>query len=521
MGVLAVYDTVGIQNYIFASNRLTENIGGSNLVTNVFAELLPEVIKEIGEPNMPLWRDGGPLDRSLKAEIVYQGGGNAYVAFADEKTFQDVTKEFLTRVNLTAPGIGIAVAAVETDFEDTYLTDVYRLDKRLVPAKGGFNMLVLAGNQPITKQSGRTGLPASEFYENEYPSLEQKKNEYLSLEQKKKRDSAVVYKKKENVQFVDFDDLAFEKGIDSLIAIIHADGNNMGKRVRTFMRQSTSYSEAVPKIRKLSAAIDYCYKTAINKTIDDFRFAYAEHLDKLRKKCPDKYKNTKDKNYDAPPFLKLINDGDDATFVICGRFALDFAARLLREIENQNDPFEENVIPRTCAGVVLFHSHYPFSKAYKIAEELCESAKKPSRDCEGSYMDFHLHQSGNVAGLGQLRERQYKVDGKTILRRPWRVSSGGETYPNFKWFENNIGSVAELPNNKAKAIRNAIAAGDEAARLAENQLRGAKLPALELPIENDGKTDMSKYAAKFDILELYDTYVNLLNKTGGADDDNQ
>ena len=86
---------------------------------------------------------------------------------------------------------------------------------------------------------------------------------------------------------------------------------------------------------------------------------------------------------------------------------------------------------------MLFHSHYPFSEAYKLAEELCSSAKKPSQDEEGSYIDFHLHQSGNVAGLRQLRERQYKVDGLTILRRPWRVSEKkSDKYPDFKWFEN-------------------------------------------------------------------------------------
>jgi hypothetical protein len=220
------------------------------------------------------------------------------------------------------------------------------------------------------------------------------------------------------------------------------------------------------------------------------------------------------------PLIKLVGDGDDTTLVIGGRFALDFAARLLREIENtpeESRPF--NVMPTACAGVVVFHSHYPFSEAYKLAEKLCSSAKKPSRDCEGSYIDFHLHQSGGVADLGAMREKLYTVDGKSILRRPWRVSAGEENeWPNFAWFEENMRALRDdknYPKNKIKGIRNAIGAGETAANLAENSLRGKKLPPCPLA----PNATMSKYAAHFDILEMLDTYENLLNidKKGDAD----
>jgi hypothetical protein len=214
--------------------------------------------------------------------------------------------------------------------------------------------------------------------------------------------------------------------------------------------------------------------------------------------------------------LEIIGDGDDTTLIIGGRFALDLAVRLLREIEKtpeQERPFE-GAMPTACAGVVLFHSHYPFSEAYKLAEELCSSAKRPSREYEGSYVDFHLHQSGSVSGLRALRERQYTVDGLTILRRPWRITCGEEKkLPNFKWFEHNADVIKRMPHNKTKAIRNAISAGENAAETAENQMRGGKLPKFTFPVE----IGMSKYAPYFDILEMCDTYENLLNKEDGED----
>jgi hypothetical protein len=515
MGILAVYDTVGIQNYIFASNKLAENVGGSKLVADIFAKWLPSVISEVTGEEVADWRKGGALKPELKAEIIYQGGGNAYVAFADEETLQAVTKNFLTRVSAGSPGVGIAVAAIETALVgNTYKTDFERLNKRLSVVKGGFNNPPFAGNQPITKQSGRTGLPVSEYRD----------GEYLSASQVKKRDRYTLFKAENKSKIEDFSDLAFEKGSDSLIAIIHADGNNMGSRIKTFMEQFNTYAEAVPAIRALSDKIDKCYKAALDKTIKAFNDEYADYL--LRRKeqglPTPKKKNKNDiiEDFDEPPLLKLISDGDDITLVIGGRFALDCAALLLREIEKTDvneRPFAD-VVPTACAGVVLFHDHYPFSEAYKLAEELCASAKKPSREKDGSYIDFHLHQSGSVASLHHLRERQFVVDGKSLIARPWRIlTTETPQTPKFSWFEKNIRIFKDdnkIPRNKTKALRNAIAAGETQADIAISQMRGNELP--ELPkIENP--SNKSKYAAYFDLLELYDAYENLLNKEGLGD----
>ncbi|MDR0380998.1 MAG: hypothetical protein LBH86_03265, partial [Oscillospiraceae bacterium] len=431
MGILAAYDTAGIQNYIFASNKLAENVGGSKLVADIFDKLLPEVIGEATDQPVADWRGGGALNRALRAELLYQGGGNAFVAFRDEPLFQAVTKAFLTRMCQNAPGLGLAVAAIETEFEDTYKEDFDRLGKRLAIVKGGFNVPAFAGNQPITKQSARTGAPASSFAF----------KEFLSDSQVKKRERYAVYKSERGSEIDNFSDLAFDKGADSLIAIIHADGNNMGRRIKASMSPFVSYAQAVPEIRALSAKIDACYKAARARTISAFRSEYKRYLAGQKADFPAK------KFRDEPPILELIGDGDDTTLVIGGRFALDFAARLLREIEKTpaaERPFADSALT-ACAGVVLFHDHYPFSDAYTLAEELCAEAKTSSRKCkqDGSCIDFHLHQSGTVSGLRRLRERQYTVDGKKILCRPWRVSGGSsdagtENAPPFEWFEKNI-----------------------------------------------------------------------------------
>ncbi|MCL1791950.1 MAG: hypothetical protein FWG40_11535 [Peptococcaceae bacterium] len=520
MGVLAVYDAVGIQNYIFSSNKLAENVGASKLVKDIFSETLRDSIAYETHEEVFNWKKH--LDEGLSgdrtAEIIYQGGGNAYVAFRDESTFQRVTKAFLEKVSIDACGIGIAVAAIETDFSDKgsmFNEDLKKLDKRLALSKGKFNISVFAGNQPITKQSFRTGLPVSYYDDEEYLS----KSQYL----KRQRDSK--NKLDEETQFKDFDDLAFDKGTDSLIAIIHADGNNMGNQISDFMETLGNYDTAVPKMRKFSDTIDKCYENARNITLEAFKEKYSEYLTGLQEIY------ASGKKFPKTPLLKLVDDGDDTTIVICGRFALDFAVRLLREIEKT--PSEKK--QTACAGVVIFHSHYPFSEAYKLAEELCSNAKKRSRRNEGSYIDFQLHQSGGISDLSTLRDKLYTVGDKSILRRPWRVSEFDVPFGSedgqptsmdvariFSEFEENMALIKDaikekkLPRNKIIGIRNAIGFNEQMTELAVNQLRDSELSDLFGPEADESGSTISKYAARFDVLEMMDTYENLLN-TGGME----
>jgi len=204
--------------------------------------------------------------------------------------------------------------------------------------------------------------------------------------------------------------------------------------------------------------------------------------------------------------------------VICGRFALDFAVTLLQNIEATaiaDRPFPD-IVPTACAGVALFHSHYPFSEAYKLAEECCAEAKKLSRRESASFIDFQLHQSGTVSSLDLLRNRQYKAGGKQIIMRPWKASRGGS----FEWFSNSCSEFAKWPNSKSKDLRDAIGTGDFEARevIRQAESRGLKIPSypFDLPLSKDGEPLCSEFAPYFDVLEFADLYERLLAEGGTA-----
>ena len=85
--ILTLIDTTGIQDFIFGSNRLRENIGASELVEQATKEWAKACIMEFQAHNLTNER---AIDRTrcienekLDAELIYAGGGNTAILFAD------------------------------------------------------------------------------------------------------------------------------------------------------------------------------------------------------------------------------------------------------------------------------------------------------------------------------------------------------------------------------------------------------------------------------------------------------
>ncbi len=80
---VTVLDTTGIQNYVFNSNRLRENIGASQLVH----EATDVWIRSIAQKNI-----------RLETEVIYAGGGNALLLFPTIENAIKFTEKLSERI---------------------------------------------------------------------------------------------------------------------------------------------------------------------------------------------------------------------------------------------------------------------------------------------------------------------------------------------------------------------------------------------------------------------------------------
>lgn len=111
--ILAKFDVGGIQDYIFATNRLRENAGASYQVTRIMEEFLLESFREAAdEKNVEVLLDWKladrlrlPQDERMMAEVIYIGGGNAVALFRNLEFFCRVGEKLGIKAAVKCQGV--------------------------------------------------------------------------------------------------------------------------------------------------------------------------------------------------------------------------------------------------------------------------------------------------------------------------------------------------------------------------------------------------------------------------------
>ena len=92
------------------------------------------------------------------------------------------------------------------------------------------------------------------------------------------------------------------------------------------------------------------------------------------------------------------------------KYALEVSTEIIRKIEKSK---LGDINFSSCGGIVYVHSHFPFYRAYELAEQLCSNAKDKAKKEENkvngraqSYLDFELLQAGVVSTITHtIKER--------------------------------------------------------------------------------------------------------------------
>lgn len=503
---LVVLETTHIQPYIFGSNRLKENIGASYLVKVATQDWVYDSIRDIGlipQSNLEesqktdddkdnviysyTFSDKEIKEDTLAVEVLYAGGGNTALLFGDKQKAIDFTRALSRKVLYDARGLQVVFHHVDFNWDTEPLAcAVSNAIKSLKSKRNEQPPRMGIGGLGVTAMCASTSLPATHLdkIDEDWQPVSAEvfaKRQYASLANRELQNLLPDY----TYQFpLDFDDMGAPKGEKNTIAVVHADGNGLGEIIQGLKKNFPSPGDNrnyITFMRQFSEGVKELAKNAQKETI-----AFLLNSPFI-----------KDKESKTLPFRPLVSGGDDVTFVCDGRIAFDLTTSFLKAFEEQSAkllPMQLNA----CAGIAIVNTKYPFSRAYELADELCGSAKKKYHGQQVSALDWHYTTGGLYDNLAGMREREYRMNGRSLINRPIIISDNPQDLNGFALLQRVITGFQTKEwrdsRNKAKKLSDAIRAN----LVPEFKNKYTELKVPDAPSET-----------LYDALELIDLYIPL------------
>ena len=514
--LLLIMEVSQKQAYIFKNKELKKNIDASYTIDEItssgyFKKYFPEYYNE-------------------EKNLVYSGGGHTILVFDNDVEENDNTgkenqavrfaKKLSKQIFCDYDGLEVFIKIMDYNENDDPSKNIQNLMKKLEEKKairrasfrqGTFGMEVSKGEAERVLDS-----------EKKEKEAEQRKKDAENRREKRIREEKKKIQEEETTHYelvTQLEKLGGNMDDNNFIAVVHIDGNLMGKKVQENDEELRKILDGIsdPE-KKLDMYREK--KQEFSEKIDKlFKGAYSDMQDAVKKQIENG--NLKDLSLEEVvngekqinfPVRRIITAGDDICFVSEGKIGIECAVEYMKALWKRSEG--EN---SACAGVAIVHQSYPFYKAYEIAESLCSSAKKynASLDKEGCAnacaIDWHIEYGEMYGGLDEIRKHYVDADGKSILARPYFVcgkpeyegKAGNRTYANFK---QTMEEMEYALHNKCE--------DEEDRMIARRKLKELRTYLKESEEAVDAyfkKSRLDQYLTKndknFDVIEVMDTYI--------------
>lgn len=356
----------GIQGFIFQTSKLTEIVGASELVEQICTTKFWEVagIEEDDE------------------NIILNAAGNIKYIFESKEKCEAFVRVFPKDVMEMAPGITISQAVVDIQKEKENAYQI--LENRLRVQRNKSISITHAVGLMVTETARRTGGVGVDYGNGKDKGKVVDNGQFLKAKASEKANKKLLRKivgEQGNLieKFpYDIGDISAKEENKSWVAVIHADGNNLGQLIIDMTRgisQEASFLAIKNFSKILNDTTEKAAKNAFEKVITS--------------------KVIEDSKKGKIPFRPVVLGGDDLTAIIRADLALDYAESFLKAFEAlsknnfknfakennlENNPFENGLT--ACAGIAYIKANYPFHYGVTLAETLCKEAKRISKDID-------------------------------------------------------------------------------------------------------------------------------------------
>lgn len=533
MAVLTGVDVLGVQRFVFSSNRLKDVVSGSYLVewstsrNGALSELLEK----------------GVIEKDK--DILLASGANAFITFSEIAKARAFAAEYTRLLYEKAPGVETVIVHEEIGF-DGLAVALQKIQVKLAKKKTERIPSVPLAGISVTATCLETGWPACSF--------DQKNaNHPISKNIDRRRERTVqegangywdlFLKNNKKYHFpLDIEQLGRTIGDTSMMGVVHIDGNGVGNLIKNWLEkkqvQGSNDNQVRQECVEWSAAIDELGKSALLAVVDRL----CGNVDNgMLSGSPDRLvvelkELEKGKGW-MLPLRPILLGGDDLTFVCDGRIALDLAETALGIFENEksNIPHLDKPI-RACAGVAIVRVRSPFIRAYQQAEKLCASAKMKSKasGSDSCAIDWHIGLARPGDSLSEIRAQHYKVVRDSNSEAPpWELtcrpyllgSANNPEKETWRWLRMEVldnqeyglrGEAWRDKKNKVKTLPDVVREGPDAVNRALRAWRVASDddPDQQMPIlkDNSGFIDHTR-TPLLDAVELVDLHLELMEKT--------
>ncbi len=419
--VLCLLDTRQIQRFIFRGNTYIDTLGGSDLIVHVPDDAVRYALQHtdppLSEDEYDLSMDpDAPIpyftSKKIQFQMILCAAGNTLCIVRTGALCRQIIRK-VSRYYLDH-SYSLNLASAVTEKTDNLGEDVFRLYRNLYANKASCEISDPFGALPVTVRENNSGENAI--------GRDPKNGGYYSVSSAIRRQEAL-----RRDCIVEMKDMNASVGGDGkkYLAVIHADGNNLGISIGRILQNTRGYEEGIRARRKINRNITTVIRKTLDRTLSHLREAYA-----------DRWTDERDFQHS---FYIVLQGGDDINCICSADLAMPF---LKLFFQNLRGSFlwesEEMKFPLyACAGVAFVTPETGFHRAFHLAEECCESAKTTAKlECNlrdgfaGSWIDYQIGEQGNIQELPMWRQHSYITnEGVNLLLRPYCVDPEADGQP--------------------------------------------------------------------------------------------